>query len=129
MDALLTLLNALVVDQADQPADVHETEDFAEEQNCIARLVPLMHADSVDEQYQMLSVARRHFGTGGKYRLKYTLPSIVFASYELIRRITQLVDTEPDSAEVSHNAAFVDNKHPGTLHADHKNVQVRFEIH
>ena len=54
VDALLTLLNALVVDQADQPADVHDTEDFAEEQNCVARLVSLMHADdSVDEQFQV----------------------------------------------------------------------------
>ena len=33
---------------------------------------------------QILNVARKHFGTGGDKRIRYTLPPLVFAAYKLI---------------------------------------------
>jgi len=36
-----------------------------------------------DQQYLILSNARKHFGTGGNRRVKFTLPPIVFEAYQL----------------------------------------------
>ena len=34
--------------------------------------------------FQILNVARKHFGTGGDTRIRFTLPPLVFAAYKLI---------------------------------------------
>jgi hypothetical protein len=47
------------------------------------RFIHHLRSDIPDQQYLILSMARKHFGTGGKRRMKYTLPPIVFQAYQL----------------------------------------------
>lgn len=35
---------------------------------------------------QILNTARKHFGAGGNQRIRYTLPPLVFAAYQLAFR-------------------------------------------
>lgn len=36
--------------------------------------------------FQILNTARKHFGAGGNQRIRYTLPPLVFAAYQLAFR-------------------------------------------
>ena len=84
VDGLLQLLNPLIVDASDKPADYEQdNEDFTDEQTLVARLIHLMQANNLDEQYKILSTARKHFSNSGKDRIKFTLPPIVFGAYQL----------------------------------------------
>lgn len=53
VDSLLSLLETLVQNQPNQqlPDNASDTEDFAEEQTLIARLINLMKNDNPDQQY------------------------------------------------------------------------------
>lgn len=59
-------------------------EEFAEEQNLVGRFVTLFRAEEPDQQFGILSAARKHFGKGGNRRLKHTLPPIIFQAYQLV---------------------------------------------
>ncbi|XP_020900046.2 vacuolar protein sorting-associated protein 35 [Exaiptasia diaphana] len=83
IDTLLTLVSTLVTDQEDQPSEPEDPEDFAEEQNLMGKFITLMKSDSPDQQYLILNTARKHFGSGGEKRIKFTLPPIVFSAYQL----------------------------------------------
>ena len=37
-----------------------------------------VQGETADEQYQILSTARKHFAAGGPLRIPYTLPPLVF---------------------------------------------------
>ena len=50
-DSLFTLLSPLVKDQADQPVDPPDPDDFEEEQMMMACLVDLFRAPEPDQQY------------------------------------------------------------------------------
>ncbi|CAI8052360.1 Vacuolar protein sorting-associated protein 35 [Geodia barretti] len=89
-DALFKLLSPLVKDQADQPAEPPDPDDFEEEQMMMACLVDLFRAPEPDQQYMILNVARKHFGTGGDKRIRFTLPPLVFAAYKLISQYHSL---------------------------------------
>lgn len=58
-DALMSLLEALIRDQPDQPDDIHVTggggagDDFVEEQTLIARLVNLLKSENLDTQFKV----------------------------------------------------------------------------
>ncbi|CAI5441091.1 unnamed protein product [Caenorhabditis angaria] len=81
IQAVFQLIEALLKEHAE--ADC-EAEDFAEEQNLVARLVHMIRADDVDSQFLLLNLARKMLGEGGKSRIKYTLPPIVFELYRLV---------------------------------------------
>ncbi|CAF93242.1 unnamed protein product, partial [Tetraodon nigroviridis] len=83
VDAILNLVSTLIQDQPDQPADDPDPEDFAEEQSLVGRFIHLLHSDDPDQQYLILNAARKHFGAGGNQRIRYTLPPLVFAAYQL----------------------------------------------
>jgi vacuolar protein sorting-associated protein 35 len=51
VDAMLQMVNTLVVDQADQPEESPDPDDFNEEQVLMGRLIHLFQADSPDQQY------------------------------------------------------------------------------
>lgn len=42
--------------------------------------------------FQILNTARKHFGSGGDKRIKFTLPPIIFAAYRLAHRYKQEED-------------------------------------
>ncbi|KAK3509798.1 hypothetical protein QTP70_011167 [Hemibagrus guttatus] len=86
VDAILNLVSTLIQDQPDQPAEDPDPEDFAEEQSLVGRFIHLLHSDDPDQQYLILNTARKHFGAGGNQRIRYTLPPLVFAAYQLAFR-------------------------------------------
>lgn len=47
------------------------------------RLIHRLKSDIPDKQYLILNSARKHFGTGGNKRVRFTLPPIVFEAYQL----------------------------------------------
>lgn len=56
----------------------------------VCRFIHLLRSDIPDQQYLILSTARKHFGAGGNRRIKYTLPPIVFQAYQLAFRFKAL---------------------------------------
>ena len=52
-DALFKLLSPLVKDQADQPVEPPDPDDFEEEQMTMACLVDLFRAQEPDQQYMV----------------------------------------------------------------------------
>lgn len=62
-----------------------EAEEIKEEQAWLARLVHLFRTEDLDTQFQLLQTARTHFIQGGD-RIRYTLPTLVFAAVQLARR-------------------------------------------
>ncbi|XP_060081276.1 vacuolar protein sorting-associated protein 35-like [Ylistrum balloti] len=86
VDSILNIVNVLVQDQNDQPEEPEDPEDFAEEQGIMGRFIYLLQAEDLNQQYLILNTARKHFGSGGDQRIKFTLPPIVFAAYRLAMR-------------------------------------------
>ncbi|KAL4630294.1 vacuolar protein sorting-associated protein 35-like [Arapaima gigas] len=86
VDSILNLVSTLVQDQPDQPSEEPDPEDFAEEQNLVGRFIHLLCSEDPDQQYLILNTARKHFGAGGNKRIRYTLPPLVFAAYQLAFR-------------------------------------------
>ncbi|EFN85169.1 Vacuolar protein sorting-associated protein 35 [Harpegnathos saltator] len=94
VDAVLSMVSPLVQDQPDQPNIEEDPEDFAEEQGLLGRLIHHFKSETADQQYMILSAARKHFSTGGNKRIKYTLPPIVFQSYQLAFTYKALKDQD-----------------------------------
>lgn len=82
-DSILQLATPLIMDQDDQPTEQEDPDDFAEEQGLMGRFVTLLYSDNPDQQYLILTTARKHFGNGGEQRIKWTLPPLVFAAFKL----------------------------------------------
>jgi len=89
VDTILTIVAPLVQDQKDGPSAAamknEDHEEFVEEQSLMGRLVHTFQADNPDQQYLVLSSARKHFAVGGALRIPYTLPPLVFQAYQLAR--------------------------------------------
>ncbi|KAL6434973.1 hypothetical protein ACFW04_005256 [Cataglyphis niger] len=94
VDAVLSMVSPLVQDQPDQPNIEEDPEDFAEEQGLLGRLIHHFKSETPDQQYMILSAARKHFSAGGNKRIKYTLPPIVFQSYQLAFTYKALKDQD-----------------------------------
>ncbi|XP_020284826.1 vacuolar protein sorting-associated protein 35 isoform X1 [Pseudomyrmex gracilis] len=94
VDAILSMVSPLVQDQPDQPIIEEDPEDFAEEQGLLGRLIHHFKSETPDQQYMILSAARKHFSAGGNKRIKYTLPPIVFQSYQLAFTYKALKDQD-----------------------------------
>ena len=73
VDAVLSMVSPLVQDQLDQPNIEEDPEDFAEEQGLLGRLIHHFKSETADQQYMILSAARKHFSAGGNKRIKYNL--------------------------------------------------------
>nr|CAG4649078.1 EOG090X00QE [Scapholeberis mucronata]SVE93443.1 EOG090X00QE [Scapholeberis mucronata] len=88
VDAVLSMLAPLICDQPDQVLVGQDAEDFAEEQNLMARLIHLLAAEEsdLDQQYRMLTSARKQFGAGGPRRIPFTLPPLVYEAFKLARK-------------------------------------------
>ena len=71
--------------QDKQAPDLMESwlQDFAEEQNLVARMVHQLRSDDPDEHFQILKTARQHFSTGGPRRVRHTLPPLAFSSLQV----------------------------------------------
>lgn len=104
VDGVLELCHVLIKDQSDSGAALApngsqtnvrdgrrpgpyfiEREEMAEEQGWVARMVHLFRAESLDVQFELLQVARRHFDMGGE-RMRFTFPALITSSIKLCRR-------------------------------------------
>ncbi|XP_059055792.1 vacuolar protein sorting-associated protein 35 [Achroia grisella] len=81
--AVLSMLDVLVKDQPDQPTTEPDVEDFMEEQGLLARLIHHLKSESADQQYLILSAARKALQGGGARRIQHTFPPILFHAYRL----------------------------------------------
>lgn len=93
-DSVLVMIAPLVKDEAGQPADTIDPEDFAEEQGVTGRFVHLLRSDEPDQQYKILQTARKHFGQGGTLRIKHVLPSLVFQAFQLACKYKSIADKD-----------------------------------
>lgn len=83
-ETVLGLLGPLIQNQEDGPTPDKwdDPEEFLEEQALMGKIVHMLKADDdPDQQYQILSTARKHFGMGGPTRIDSTLPPIVTSAY------------------------------------------------
>ncbi|XP_052759269.1 vacuolar protein sorting-associated protein 35 [Galleria mellonella] len=83
VESVLSMLDVLVKDQPDQPTTEPDVEDFMEEQGLLARLIHHFKSDSADQQYLILSAARKALQGGGARRIQHTFPPILFHAYRL----------------------------------------------
>ncbi|CAG8602869.1 2406_t:CDS:10 [Paraglomus brasilianum] len=70
-----------------------DPEEFAEEQGWLARIIHLFKSDDPDNQFMLLSTARKQFGEGGE-RIRYTFPPLVVSSVKLARRYKLLEEQD-----------------------------------
>ncbi|XP_047972631.1 vacuolar protein sorting-associated protein 35A-like [Salvia hispanica] len=86
VDALFELIKGLI---RDLDGDTHDEldEDFIEEQNSVARLIQMLHNDDPEEMLKVIQTVRKHILTGGRKRLPYTVPPLIFSSLQLVRRL------------------------------------------
>lgn len=83
----LDLIAPLLQDQAGAVGAQLAAEDpegFAAEQGLVARFITLLRGETPDVQFQILSLVRKQVVAGGDIRIKHTLPSVVFAAYQLV---------------------------------------------
>jgi vacuolar protein sorting-associated protein 35 len=113
VDGVLELCHVLVKDQSDglgmgntgaqssvkeirrQGPYYLEREEMAEEQGWVARMVHLFRAESLDVQFELLQVARRHFDAGAE-RMRFTFPALITSSIKLCRRYKNREHLEED---------------------------------
>ncbi|KAF8060859.1 vacuolar protein sorting-associated protein 35 [Lyophyllum atratum] len=116
VDGVLDLCHVLIKDQSDSSMpgggtaaqmnmnikDVRrqgpyfvEREEMAEEQGWVARMVHLFRAESLDVQFELLQIARRHFDAGGE-RMRFTFPALITSSIKLCRRYKNREHVESD---------------------------------
>ena len=98
VETILTIVGPLICDQSDGPtaeqSRQEDKEEWEEEQSLIGRLVHLLVAPEPDQQYLVLTAARKHLSAGGALRLPHTLPPLVFQAYQLARRFHTAKDAD-----------------------------------
>ncbi|XP_046683353.1 vacuolar protein sorting-associated protein 35 isoform X3 [Homalodisca vitripennis] len=94
VDTVLGMISPLVEDQKDQPPiEEEDPEDFAEEQGLLGRFIHHLRSEIPDQQYLILSTARKHLG-GGDRRIRHTLPPLVFQAYQLAFKYSNMRDED-----------------------------------
>ncbi|KAI6046979.1 vacuolar protein sorting-associated protein 35 [Pisolithus marmoratus] len=94
VDGVLDLCHVLIKDQNDT-IPTSGSENLAEEQGWVARMVHLFRAESLDTQFELLQTARKHFEAGGE-RMRYTFPALITSSTKLCRRYKNREHLEED---------------------------------
>nr|XP_026490216.1 vacuolar protein sorting-associated protein 35 isoform X2 [Vanessa tameamea] len=93
VESVLSMLDVLVRDQPDHTSDT-DHDDFMEEQGLLARLIHHFKSDSADQQYLILSAARKALQAGGAKRIQHSFPPIVFHAYRLAFTYKELKDQD-----------------------------------
>ncbi|CAI5518230.1 unnamed protein product [Closterium sp. Naga37s-1] len=99
VECLLSLVRHLTQDMDGvPPVDELDMDDFSEEQNLVARLVHLLVNPDPRIQFQILAIIRTHLFKGGQSRLRFTIPSLVFCSLQLVHQLLAQGITGADQA-------------------------------
>ncbi|GFP88159.1 vacuolar protein sorting-associated protein 35a [Phtheirospermum japonicum] len=110
VDALFELLNGLIRELDEDLRDEVLDEDFKEEQNSVARLILMLQSDDPEEMLKIIDTVRKHILAGGRKRLPYTIPPLIFSSLKFLPLASPL----PPSV-LSHRhpcRALIDTQHP-----------------
>lgn len=83
VEAVLVMIAPIIQGQSDITSSDEDQDDFIEEQGLLGKLVHYFKSSYPDEQYMILSTARKHLSLGGSKRVKYTIPPIIFQAYQL----------------------------------------------
>ncbi|CAI5958888.1 unnamed protein product [Closterium sp. NIES-65] len=106
VECLLSLVRHLTQDMDGvPPVDELDMDDFSEEQNLVARLVHLLVNPDPRIQFQILAIIRTHLFKGGQSRLRFTIPSLVFCSLQLVHQLLSQGITGADQALATAGAA------------------------
>ncbi|CAG8500735.1 13480_t:CDS:10 [Acaulospora morrowiae] len=116
VNGILDLCNVLIRDQKDATlaspfsgltsgrstrsggtSQMMDPEEFAEEQGWLARIIHLFRSDDPENQFMLLSTARKQFVEGGE-RIRYTFPPLVISAFKLAR-VYQKLEEHDDSWE------------------------------
>jgi len=87
VSTVLSYVVTLVQDEKDRPdAASIDQDDFIDEQHLVASTVHLLENSDPETLLRMYFAARKAFGVGGKERIIYTLPPLVFCVLRLVSR-------------------------------------------
>ncbi|TYZ59714.1 hypothetical protein PybrP1_011119 [[Pythium] brassicae (nom. inval.)] len=103
MEFVVDVLAPLVRDDPDapllcvEPAPGPERDAVEAEQAQLAKVLHLVRCADLDAQFGAFAVARRAFGQGGVFRIRFTLLPLIFRSLELARALetTATAQTRP----------------------------------
>lgn len=87
-EKLLDLIQPLIKDEADQPAESEvDKEDFEEEQHLVASLVHTFDSEDPGKLYKIYLTIRKAFIQGGASRIRHTLIPLAFRTLRLVSKI------------------------------------------
>ena len=85
-EQLIKFINPLLVTEKDY-TDV-EPFEFEEEQMSVAKLIHLINGESLQVTLDLINLFKKKFLEGEAKRMKYTLPSLIFALLKVIREMS-----------------------------------------
>lgn len=66
--------------------DVEDSYEFEENQNQVAKIPHIVDCKDISSQFQSIMAIKASFVKGGATRMKYTIPSVVWALYRLSQK-------------------------------------------
>ncbi|CAG8536384.1 11514_t:CDS:10 [Diversispora eburnea] len=81
-----------------------DPEEFAEEQGLLARIIHLFQSNDPDNQFMLITTARKQFAEGGE-RIRYTFPPLVISAFKLARKY-QKIEGHDDGWEKKTSTLF-----------------------
>lgn len=97
----LGLASSLITDQSDQPTGL-DPDELAEEQSLLARFIHQLRSSVPDQQYLILSAARKLLAVGGAHRIRHTLPPLIFQAYQLAFKYYQMREDDDNWEKKCH---------------------------
>lgn len=82
-EQLIEFIMPLLIDTQDSVEA--EQYEFEEEQQNVARLLHLIYNSDADTYFEIMQAFKKMFAKGGKKRMKFTYPSLVFALFRFAR--------------------------------------------
>jgi vacuolar protein sorting-associated protein 35 len=102
VDEIDTLFKYLATFVQATPADKDlGPEDWEDDQTKVAYVIQMINSTEIDQQFAVLMKAYQHISEGGKNRIKFTFPALVFKALSLVQRIyaTERTDSPPAGSE------------------------------
>jgi len=107
-------VNATVSARADDDLATSNPPAVREDQELVSKLLHLLGNNDTDISFEILSIAKKHLALGGKHRMSYTVPALVYASFRLLSRIQSLEfppDLHTDDTTVADEAQGEQGRH------------------
>jgi vacuolar protein sorting-associated protein 35 len=116
LDILFSFISSLIKDAQDTaPVTESNRYEFEEEQYLVARLVHTFYSEDTDEHFALLFQARNVLSEGGDSRLKFVLPSLIFAAMNMMDRNFQR-ESSQDAEQKVKTKKILQYIHKGVSH-------------